>query len=258
MNTLYQGFTAIHVIGGALGLLTFWLPVVFRKGSANHKRSGSWFVWGMSAAATTGLLMTGWWLIDPMIRIERMDSVPADMERAVRNVRLFGGFLGLLSLLLITNLRHGVLVLRVREQRAQLRTLPHLLLLAGCAMAGIAAIATGTVRQFVLLQAFGAICVFAAGTNLHYALKEHLSNREWWIEHMVNLFAAGIAAHTAFFVFGGARLIGELFSGNWQMLPWLLPTALGVPASILVGRHYRRKFGLRAVAPAAVGAQGAG
>ena len=69
MNTLYRGFLLLHVLGGALGLLTFWLPVLFRKGSTRHRQSGTWFVWGMTMAGLTGLVMTTWWMADPMLRI---------------------------------------------------------------------------------------------------------------------------------------------------------------------------------------------
>lgn len=249
MNPLYQTFWIAHIVGGALGLLTFWLPVVFRKGSPKHKKTGTWFVWGMSAAGLTGLAMTLWWLADPMVRIRTPIADPAVLERAYLQVRLAGGFLGLLSLMLLANLRHGVLVLRAKAERSALRAPVHVLLLGLVSVAGAAGIITGLRHEHVLLQVFGGIGLFNGLSALRYAYKAELSSREWWIEHLSMLFTCGIAAHTAFFVFGGARFVGQIFSGGWMLLPWLLPSVVGVSAILLVSRHYRRKFNPATVAP---------
>ncbi|MBI2381994.1 MAG: hypothetical protein HYV16_14670 [Gammaproteobacteria bacterium] len=242
-NFLYQSFWILHILGGAAGLITFWLPVAFRKGSPRHKQTGTWFVWGMTAAGLTGLAMSSWWLYEPMLRLAREVQPLAHPERAYLQVRLAGGFLGVLSLLLLANLRHGVLVLRAKQDRALLRRPAHLALQGSMALASLVAVLVGWRYQHTLMQVFGGIGLFSAFNTLRYCFKAQLSSREWWIEHLSMLITCGIAAHSAFFVFGASRVIGQLFTGSWQLVPWLAPTVIGVPAIILASRHYRRKFG---------------
>ena len=62
---------------------------------------------------------------------------------------------------------------------------------------------------------------------------------------------AGIAFHTAFAVFGMRRFVDLSNAGLLSILPWVLPAAIGIPATSLWQRHYRRKFGEAPVRPAA-------
>ena len=45
--------------------------------------------------------------------------------------------------------------------------------------------------------------------------------------------------HTAFIVFGAQRLWAF---GPWAVVPWILPTVVGIPAIVISRRHYQRKF----------------
>ena len=62
------------------------------------------------------------------------------------------------------------------------------------------------------------------------------------------MIGAGIAFHTAFAVFGSSRLFDIGLTGWIAVIPWVLPAAIGIPATILWTRHYRRKFGELGVA----------
>ena len=58
------------------------------------------------------------------------------------------------------------------------------------------------------------------------------------------MLVAGIAFHTAFLVFGARSLLGgSLIEGSWSFLPWVLPTAVGLPAVHFWTRFYKKKFG---------------
>ena len=66
----------------------------------------------------------------------------------------------------------------------------------------------------------------------------------WWYKHMECMLVAGIAFHTAFLVFGARSLFGgSLIEGSWSFLPWVLPTAVGLPAVHFWTRFYKKKFG---------------
>ena len=64
---------------------------------------------------------------------------------------------------------------------------------------------------------------------------------QWKLEHLNALLGCGIAFHTAFAVFGMSRFLPVQLPGAWQVLPWILPAAIGIPASIIWTRYYRRR-----------------
>jgi len=67
------------------------------------------------------------------------------------------------------------------------------------------------------------------------------SGQHWKIEHLDAMIGCGIAFHTAFAVFGMNRFAAFDLPGVWQVVPWILPAAIGIPATSLLARHYRRR-----------------
>ena len=57
------------------------------------------------------------------------------------------------------------------------------------------------------------------------------------------MLVTGVAFHTAFVVFGFGRLFNLGLTGFVAVVPWILPTLIGVPALVIWTRHYQRKFG---------------
>ena len=64
----------------------------------------------------------------------------------------------------------------------------------------------------------------------------------WFYSHMGNMIGAGIAFHTAFAVFGSARIFDFELPGVWQIVPWVLPAAIGIPANRILETRYRQRF----------------
>jgi hypothetical protein len=56
------------------------------------------------------------------------------------------------------------------------------------------------------------------------------------------LIGAGIAFHTAFAVFGMSRMFDIGLTGALAVIPRILPSIIGIPASIIWSRHYQKKF----------------
>jgi hypothetical protein len=82
--------------------------------------------------------------------------------------------------------------------------------------------------------------------NLRYNFKKELKPKEWWLQHLNGLFGAGIGAYTAFFVFGGQRIMDSLFGDlytNYSVVLWVAPGVIGGVAIGFVSRHYKQKFG---------------
>lgn len=65
---------------------------------------------------------------------------------------------------------------------------------------------------------------------------------QWKLEHLNALLGCGIAFHTAFAVCGINRILPLDLPGTWQVVPWILPAAIGLPAGVLLTRYYRRQL----------------
>jgi hypothetical protein len=213
---------AIHIAGGAVALLSMALPLVSRKGGTTHRRAGWTFVTGMTVVSITALaLSAGRFLADPSA-----DS------------RVGAAFLFYVALLTGAGVSAGIRVLRAKR-----RTAPHrhpwdvgvaTALTSGAILLAAYGIAIGQ----ALLISFAIIGLINGGGQLAYWLRPPTQPMHWWFEHMNQMLGACIAAVTAFVVNNAERL----GLPDTSLLVWLGPALVGVPASIIWTRYYRRRF----------------
>lgn len=235
MDFVTESIRWLHVVAGFVGLAAFWVPVLSRKGGVNHVRFGRIFEWcGYIVLLAAGINVSVA-IVGGLIKGVSISS----------SGFAFAVFLGYLAFVTFVILRHGVGVLRTKRDPAQLNTLLNRCLAYGSIAASVALIAYAvSVRpdNFIILLALSPIGL-GARSIVRYLKGVGLSRREWMYEHIGAMLGAGIAFHTAFAVFGSARLIEMPFDGWARVLPWVLPAAIGIPASILWTRHYRQRFG---------------
>jgi hypothetical protein len=91
-----------------------------------------------------------------------------------------------------------------------------------------------------ILGLFG---IHGAIDDLKYILRPRPTPMAWWYKHMENMIGIGIGFHTAFLVLGLGRLLNVQLRAPWQIIPWLLPAAVGLPAGMLWTRYYKKRFG---------------
>jgi hypothetical protein len=238
MSFLGESFRFIHVFFGAVGLAAFWVPVFAKKGAVNHVRFGKIFVW----SAYVVLAAAGFALI---VRISGLmeNGVGLDDEPSLYG---FIVFLGYLTFVTFVFLRHGMTVLQHKRDLVGLRTT----LNKSLAYAAILA-STGLILYALILAPPNKILLFALSPigfaagfgNLAYMRIDPVPNRAWMYEHLGAMLGSGIAFHTAFAVFGSARLFDIGLTGWVAVIPWVAPTAIGIPAIFLWTRHYRLKYG---------------
>jgi len=243
MLNLFKVILALHVIAGIIGLAAFWTPAVAKKGGTLHRKAGRIFFWMTCAIAITGLAMAATLLIDPLaIRLQGRTVSPERAAAIATEIRLTVPFLLFLVLITFGPVYHGVRVLETRKHPERLRTPFHTFvnvtsIAAAAAMIGLAA----WFRQpvFAALSPVGFLAGFG---HLGYARRPPASRMAWWYEHMGSMLGGGIAFHTAFFVLGAARLLPIHLSGAAEVIPWVLPSIIGIPAGSIWVRYYRRKF----------------
>ncbi len=237
MQTINQIFLWIHVAVGFFGLAAFWFPVLSRKGGKLHRSAGRVYVYcAYVVLASASATVT--WQLSRFVGPERSLAEHPNTFASLL-------FLGYLSLVTFLSVHHGYGVLRFKGQPRTMKS-PLRMGLAGASIAaslGLIAFAL-TVKpgNAILLLALSPIGIFGGWGIIQYLHGAQTSPKAWMYEHMGSMLGGGIAFHTAFMVFGVNRLVDLGLSGWQQVLPWVLPSIIGIPASVLWKRHYQLKF----------------
>lgn len=243
MATIHQILFYIHVFCGSVGLLIFWLPMLAKKGSQLHVVSGKIFSNGMLIVSVSGLVMSAFLLLDPIaVRYPDGGLAPEKAARVIEQNRNLGIFLLMLSLLVFVNVRHSILVLKAKADRSKLKNFNHLGSIMSLFLAGVGVGLLALDKGNVLFAIFSLLSMASSIGLARYIFKAELKPREWIIEHLTNIIGSGIGAYTAFFAFGGRRVFAEVFVGQMQLIPWILPGVVGAIASYYLANKYRKQY----------------
>lgn len=91
-----------------------------------------------------------------------------------------------------------------------------------------------------LLLGFGIIGILGSVGDFKRFIPASGSSTKWLREHYEGMFFSGAAAYTAFFAFGGRTVLGDLLTGWWTLIPWVLPTLLTMALLPLVHRRFKQ------------------
>jgi uncharacterized membrane protein len=213
---------ALHITGGSVALLAMLLPLVSRKGGAIHRRAGWTFVIGMAIVSVTALIMSS----------VRFLTEPSPASRTG------AAFLLYVALLTGAGVSAGTRVLRAKRRTTAHRHPWDLGVATLLTAAGLLLAAYGIAIGQALLISFAIIGLINGTGQLAYWLQPPTHPMHWWFEHMAQMLGACIAATTAFVV----NNAGRLGQPNTSLIVWLAPAAIGVPATIIWTRYYRRHF----------------
>ena len=229
----------IHVAAGFVGLPAFWIPGVRAQGGA-RARAGR-----------------------PRLHVQRLrgdalrrrrvgrDASSPTWRRAWRSrigprPYAFALFLGYLGVVTFGTVRHAIRVVETRKSPEKLRT-PFHEALAWASMAGSAAVVAFALGAWsdvsAILLGLSPIGLFTGMGALRLMRNPGARRMGWFYSHLGSMLGGGIAFHTAFIVFGAQRLWAWELAGPLAVVPWVLPTAVGIPAIVVWTRYYRRKFG---------------
>jgi hypothetical protein len=110
---------------------------------------------------------------------------------------------------------------------------------------GLGMILLGSIKYHFLgmgtMMAFFGLLALPAGRDILMS-KVIAMNREKKLRmHIQGTIISGIAAYTAFFAFGGSRImVGMLhMHQQWMMIPWIAPTLLGLLYTWYMKRKYK-------------------
>ena len=245
MRLVHDGLLLLHVLLGAVSLFAFWLPALTRKGGKLHRKAGWFYVWAMLGVVVTAAVLSLLLLAIPLVVRPMPASLSATRLPAyLRQVRATGAFFGYVSLLTFTAGWQGIRVLQAKQGIAGMNTPFNIGLCLLDVVCGAGGVLMGLQMNEPLFIIFGGLTLASGAVFLHRLRRNREVKMYWWMEHLNGMITTGIAAYTAFFVNGGARLMGRLFAHapNLQLIPWIAPTILGTFCTIYLRRVYRRKF----------------
>lgn len=225
----HLGVRNTHIAVGIAGLLVFWAPILLRKGAPAHRLAGRMFTWIDAIVIATAAFGAAYYFVTWHMRGLGPREIPA-----MYAIMLVLAFLTLVSLAMLLQGR-GALI--AREQPARLRTPLHLgvhilVLAASLAIVGYAIYFAPP--NALILYAVAVLGLLVTYDGLSFVLRTHATPEQWVFHHLNGMIGAGVAFYTAFGVFGASRLMGiAADQAGWlSVAPWLLPAAIGVPATM--------------------------
>ena len=196
-----------HSSVGFFSLILFWIPIFVRKGGDTHVKVGKAYQYSMWIVLITAVLLS-------LINLYQGRYIQA-------------GFLSFLALITGYPLWYSIAALKFKKgpdpQMVRIRIgISYLLLVTSI---GMIVWFVKINFDFPLLGIFGMLGLMSSS---NYLLNKRRRQRSWIAEHIEGMLITGIAAHTAFFAFGGFRLFGHLINSQiWIIVIWMTPSVLG-------------------------------
>lgn len=243
---LFETFILIHIIFGAPGLISFWVPVLGKKGSRIHKLWGKAFVGMMLVTASCAVAMSTMSIIDPVASHPELMHIE-EFADPVLIRGIFGWMMLYLAILTINLTWYGWLCIRNREHHARNRNWFNMALQVILFAASANCAIQGVLISQPMMIGISMVGFATVGTNLWFMLRPNPGPLEWLTEHIKALVGTGISVYTAFFAFGAVRFIPEL-----ALAPalWAIPLVTGLSLIIYhqrqVTRPLRRARAVRA------------
>ena len=237
VTLLFNALILVHVATGFVGLAAFWFPVFARKGGRTHVRAGRVYVYCAYVVTLSAVTAAAGRIVSYQVQGIRLADEPD-----LYGIFLFLGYLGLVT---FATVRQGIRVLATRRAPETLRTPGHEAL-AWMSMASSAAIVAFALAMWSdvspILLGLSPIGLFTGRNMLRLMRNPGARRMSWFYSHLGSMLGGGIAFHTAFIVFGVQRLWAYELAGPLAVVPWILPTIVGLPAIAIWTRHYRRRF----------------
>lgn len=242
-HTLFEILVALHIATGSVGLVSFWVPVIGKKGGNTHRRFGRLFTYMMLATGTVAVGIALTTLSDPAGTHPHLSDHPVFSDTALIS-GIFGWMMLYLAVLTVNLAWHGWLCINNRRDHTRNRAWHNLLLQVVLTVAAANCLWRGWLLGQPMMMGISLVGFATVGTNLWFLyLPRPIRPVDRIREHIKSLVGAGISVYTAFFAFGAVRLVPEL-----ALTPalWAVPLVVGLTLII----YHRRAVSRRMAAPA--------
>lgn len=232
----FEGFLFVHITTGAVGLLLFWIPVLGKKGSATHRKVGTWYSRLMLVTASMAIGMASTTLLAPIATHPK--QVALDWPQS-RIEGIFGWMMLYLAIMTIHLVWHGVATIRNKKQHFANRHWANVGLNVFTIVAALVCAYRGWLIDETLMMGFSIVGVASGLTNLWFIYTDEPSRIMYQLEHVKSIVGSGISVYTAFMAFGFVRL-NPGHALNPKM--WSIPLAVGLVIIIYQQMRIRLAF----------------
>ncbi|RUO28784.1 hypothetical protein CWE12_10755 [Aliidiomarina sedimenti] len=231
VDWLIAGLVFFHVATGSVALVTFWLPLMVKKGQRTHRVTGRVFAISMIAAGLTAMFLASFHL------------TAAEWVNGTPETRLTLGwmmlYLGFLSTVLVL---FGLKTVRNKGRHYLYNTTWIVGLHGALAALAIWIFWLGWSHSELLLIGVSFIAFLMVPGNIRFILRQSQPapgrlRREWLYQHFTSMIGAGIAAYSAFLSFGAALFMPTLAFNPYL---WTIPTILGVSFMLWLAKRQPR------------------
>lgn len=238
----FKLFLLIHITTGAVGLVLFWVPVIGRKGGANHRTYGRAFSYLMLVTASMAFGMGLCTILYPV------ETHPHLTQAASWIQGIFGWMMLYLAILTVSLVWHGLVTVRNKREHLANRRWPNVALNLAVIVAAFNCAWRGWLIDESLMMGIAVVGVASGLTNLWFIYTAAPSKITYQLEHVKAAVGAGISVYTAFMAFGFVRLMP---SNALNPKMWSIPLVVGL--AIIIYHQMRIRLSQRR--PAAVSAQ---
>ncbi|MFK7950907.1 MAG: hypothetical protein AB8G11_25225 [Saprospiraceae bacterium] len=211
----------LHIITGLGSIVLFWIPIFTKKGAKTHRKVGKIYVFLMWLVIFSGIILT----------INKFYEGETDA----------GIFLGFLVILATRPVWFGAAALKSKNvSYTRIKNIHILFKLALFAYGIFMLIYSISLKGQGIAPVMIAFSVLGlmAGIDAWRDYKDTSMNNNWLRNHFEGMLISGVAAYTGFIVIGGYEFLNEHMTGYWILIPWLLPSIIGIALIYF----YRQKF----------------
>ncbi len=245
----FEGFLMVHITTGAIGLVLFWIPVIGRKGSANHRRFGTWYARLMLVTASMAFCMAMTTLVTPMATHPKQVALNWPQYRIEG---IFGWMMAYLAILTVQLVWHGVVTIRNKRQHLANRHPGNIAINVAVILAALVCAWRGSLIDETLMMAFSIVGVASGLTNLWFIFKDSPSKILYQLEHVKAIVGSGISVYTAFMAFGFVRLNpGHALNPKMWAIPLVVGLVIIIYHQIRIQLAFRRPRGMPAASTGA-------
>lgn len=227
----FKTFVALHIVVGLVGLVSFWVPIVSKKGGIAHRRWGRVFATSMLAAGSFAIGISVCTLIAPL---ETHSTFPPPFTDATLVRAIFGWMMLYLAALTINLAWYGWQCVRNRKNHTGNREWRNLAMQLLVFLGACNCIFQAWLLEQPLMMGASIIGFATVGTNLWFLYRTKPRANGWLREHVKATVGAGISVYTAFLALGAVRLVPSLALSP-QL--WAVPLFSGIA---LILYHWRQ------------------
>lgn len=234
MLQLFRAFVIVHIAAGTVGLLSFWIPVLARKGGTLHRNWGRVFTYSMLIVGAVAVCIATCTILAPVETHPHLEhSFGAPLIRGI-----FGWMMLYLAILTVNLAWYGWLCVRNRRSVSANREWRNLALQALLFVAAANCAWQGYALGQPLMMGISVVGFATVATNLWFLYRPAPAPHAWLREHVKALVGAGISVYTAFFAFGAVRTFPAL---ALHPVLWAIPLTVGLAIILYQWREIARK-----------------